>query len=72
MPKSRVIDPAFTWGQTIRPRTPWNRTVIYEAHVRGFTMRHPQVPQAPRGNFSGLSDLAVIDYLTSSASPRSS
>jgi len=65
MPKSRVIDPAFTWGQHYPPRTPWNRTVIYEAHVRGYTMRHPQVPQAHRGSFAGLGASAVIEYLTS-------
>ncbi len=40
-PKSRVIDPAFTWGDDKPPRVPWHDTVIYEAHVRGMTMRHP-------------------------------
>src|SRR3978361_663379 len=41
MPKCRVIDPAFTWGRERRPQIPWDRTVVYETHVRGFTMRHP-------------------------------
>ncbi len=42
-PKCRVIDPAFTWGDDRPPRTPWHDTVIYELHVRGMTMRHPEV-----------------------------
>ena len=41
MPKCRVLDPAFTWGNDRAPRVPWHDTVIYELHVRGFTMRHP-------------------------------
>ena len=39
MPKCRVIDPAFTWGRERRPQIPWERTIIYETHVRGFTMQ---------------------------------
>ena len=47
VPKSVVVDPAFTWGDD-RPasKTPWHRTVIYEVHVKGFTARHPDVPRA--------------------------
>ena len=41
MPKCRVIDPAFTWGRERRPEVPWDRTIIYETHVRGFTKLHP-------------------------------
>ena len=41
MPKSRVIDSAFTWGADAPPRIPWHETVIYELHVRGFTQSHP-------------------------------
>src|SRR4051794_9249620 len=44
MPKCRVIDPAFTWGLVRRPSTPFDKTIIYEAHLRGYTMRHPGVP----------------------------
>ena len=44
MPKCLVVDPAFTWGDDRPPRTPWNRTVIYECHVRGMTVRHPACP----------------------------
>jgi isoamylase len=65
MPRSLVIDPAFTWGDDRPPRTPWNRTVIYECHVKGMTERHPAVPEELRGTFLGLSSDAVIDHLTS-------
>jgi glycogen operon protein len=65
MPKCRVIDPAFTWGDTRRPGTPWDRTVFYETHVRGYTMRHPDVSDDFRGTFSGLMQHQVIDYIRS-------
>jgi len=45
MPKCRVIDPAFTWGDDRPPRTPWERTILYETHVRGYTQLHPEVPE---------------------------
>ncbi len=63
MPKCRVIDPAFTWGATRPPQTPWERTIVYEAHLRGFTMRHPAVPKELRGTFSGLMNPEVTDYM---------
>ncbi len=63
MPKCRVIDPAFTWGDDRRPRIPWRDTVIYEAHVRGFTINHPDVPPQLRGTYAGMSTGPVIDYL---------
>ena len=63
MPRCRVIDPAFTWGDDRPPRVPWNDTVIYEVHVRGFTMRHPEVPPALRGTYAGLATAPVIDHL---------
>ena len=63
MPKCRVIDPAFTWGDDRRPRVPWHDTVIYELHVRGFTIRHPDVPPALRGTYAGLACGPVIEYL---------
>ncbi len=62
-PKCRVIDPAFTWGDDRPPRTPWQDTVIYELHVRGFTMRHPQVPPRLRGTYAALATAPVIDHL---------
>ena len=62
VPKCVVIDSAFTWGADRRPRIPWNRTVIYEAHVRGMTIRHPEVPEPLRGTYLGLCSDAMIDY----------
>ncbi len=63
MPKGQVIDPAFSWGDDRPPHTPWNRTVVYEAHVRGMTMRHPGVPEHLRGTYLGMASDAVIDHL---------
>src|ERR1044071_8576734 len=63
MPKCRVVDPAFTWGDDRPPRTSWERTVIYELHVRGYTKRHPQVPEQFRGTFRGLTEPSVLDHI---------
>ena len=63
--KCRVIDPAFTWGPFLKPETSWARTVIYEMHVKGFTKRHPLVPEQDRGTFAGLSHHAIPAYLRS-------
>ena len=65
MPKCRVIDPAFTWGRDHRPSIPWERTIFYETHVRGYTMRHPAVPDNLRGTFSGLGSAQIVDYVRS-------
>jgi len=62
-PRCVVIDPAFMWGGDRRPETPWPKTVIYETHVRGFTMRHPRIPKPYRGLFMGLCHKESIDYL---------
>lgn len=59
-----VVDPAFTWGDDRPPRTPWHRTVIYEMHVKGFTKLHPDVPEALRGTYAGVSSDAAISHLT--------
>jgi len=64
MPRCRVIDPAFTWGRSAEIMVPWSDTVIYETHVRGFTMRHPAIPEELRGTFSGLAAPEIIDYLS--------
>jgi isoamylase len=63
MPKSRVVDPAFTWGDDRAPRTSFHDTVIYELHVRGFTRRHPEVPPELRGTYAGIATAPVIDHL---------
>ncbi|HLC40111.1 MAG TPA: glycogen debranching protein GlgX [Methylomirabilota bacterium] len=65
IPKSVVIDPAFTWGDDRPIRTPWSETIIYEVHVKGFTARHPDVRKELRGTYAGLSCPPVIDYLRS-------
>jgi isoamylase len=64
MPKNRVIDSAFTWGADAPPRIPWHETIIYELHVKGFTMCHPDVPAQLRGTYGGLATAPVIEYLT--------
>jgi len=64
MPANVVINPFFDWGDDRPPRTPYHETVIYEAHVRGLTRLHPQVPPEQRGSYSGLAHPAVIDHLT--------
>jgi len=62
-PLSVVTSPFFDWGDDRHPRTPWHDTVVYETHVRGITMRHPDVPDELRGTYSGLATPAVIDHL---------
>ncbi len=64
MPKCVVIDPAFTWLRDRRPNVPWEQTIFYEAHVRGFTKLHPAVPEELRGTFSGMANKAVVDWIT--------
>jgi len=63
LPKCIVVDPAFSWGDDTRLRTPWHKTLIYELHVKGFTARHPEVPPGLRGTSAGLTCPAVMDYL---------
>ncbi|MCD7098041.1 glycogen debranching protein GlgX [Stenotrophomonas sp. MMGLT7] len=63
MPKCAVVDPAFTWGRDRSPEVPWSDTVIYEAHVRGLTMRHPAVPEELRGTFSALRVDEVVEHI---------
>jgi glycogen operon protein len=65
LPKSIVVDPAFTWGNDRLLRTPWNRTVIYEAHVKGMTQLHPDVPEHMRGRYLGLATEPIVDHLLS-------
>ncbi|GHB08235.1 glycogen debranching protein GlgX [Modicisalibacter luteus] len=65
MPRCRVVDPAYTWGRSQRIQMPWDHTVLYETHVRGYTMRHPAVPEELRGTFAGLMVNEVIDHIRS-------
>jgi glycogen operon protein len=62
-PLAVVVDTAFTWGDDRPPRTPWHKTLIYETHVKGLTMRHPGVPENLRGTYAGLASEAVINHL---------
>jgi glycogen operon protein len=63
MPKCKVIDPAFDWDDDRPPATPWNDTLIYELHVRGFTMRNDAVPAPLRGTYAGLASAPSIAHL---------
>lgn len=63
MPRALVVDPAYDWSADRALQTPWDRTVIYEAHVKGLTMRHDGVVQADQGTFAGLASAPVIDHL---------
>jgi isoamylase len=62
-PLASVIDTAFTWGDDRPPRTPWHRTLIYEAHVKGLTMQNLRVPEKKRGTYAGVASEAVIKHL---------
>jgi isoamylase len=63
IPKSVVIDNTFDWGDDQLPRTPYHQSIIYEAHVRGFTMTHPDIPEEIRGSYAALAHPAAISYL---------
>ncbi|HEV2778042.1 MAG TPA: glycogen debranching protein GlgX [Actinophytocola sp.] len=59
-----VINPFFDWASDRRPNVPYNESVIYEAHVRGLTRLHPEIPEPLRGTYAGLAHPVMIDYLT--------
>ena len=63
VPKCVVVEPELPVATLGNRRVPPSETIIYEAHVRGFTKRHPAVPEMLRGTFAGLCDPAIIDYL---------
>jgi glycogen operon protein len=63
VPRSVLAHDAFPWGDDHRPNVPWDDTVIYELHVRGFTEQHPGIPAELRGTYAGLAHPAAIDYL---------
>ena len=65
VPKAVVINPYFEWENDRHPKTPWHETVLYEIHVKGFSMTNPRVPEQFRGTYAGLSHPASIDYLLS-------
>lgn len=63
MPKCQVIDPSFDWEGDRPPDTAWNDTIIYELHIKGFTARHPDIPEPLRGTYSGLTSAPAIEHL---------
>jgi isoamylase len=63
IPRCRVVDPAFTWGADRPPRTPWERSIFYEVHARGYTKLHEGVAEELRGTFRGLTEPAVLDHI---------
>jgi len=64
IPKAVVIDDRFDWEGDRRPLVPWESTVLYEAHIKGLSMQHPDVPQAIRGTYLGAAHPAVVEHLT--------
>ncbi|MGN8026111.1 glycogen debranching protein GlgX [Microbacterium sp. 22242] len=64
MPKGVVINPFFEWSGDRLPKTPYAQSVIYEAHVKGLTVRHPDVPERLRGTYAGIAHPAIIAHLT--------
>ena len=63
VPKSVVVNPFFDWTNDRLPRTPYNESVIYETHVRGLTIDHPEIPPRLRGTYAGLAHPVMIDHL---------
>ncbi len=63
MPRCRVIDTAFSWGDDRPLRTPWHDNIIYEVHVKGLTCRHPGIPGHLRGTYAGLATEPAIAHL---------
>jgi glycogen operon protein len=64
VPKSVVHNPYFDWGNDRPPAVPLSESVIYEVHVKGFTVRHPDIPEAQRGTYAGLAHPAAVEHLT--------
>jgi isoamylase len=65
VPKCVVLDPTFTWGDDRPPRTPLSKTLIYECHVKGMTVRHPDIPEHLRGTYLGLASSPILEHLSS-------
>lgn len=62
-PLAAIVDPAFTWGDDRSPNIPWHKTIIYETHVKGISMQHPDVPEELRGTYAGLASEPVLQHL---------
>jgi isoamylase len=64
MPKCVVTTPYFDWGNDRHPRTQWHETIIYEVHVKGFSINHTDIPDELRGTYAGLAHPKAIEYFT--------
>jgi isoamylase len=65
VPRSIVVSDDFDWGDDRAPSTPWAETVVYEMHVKGYSARHPYVPEGLRGTYAGLAHPAALEHLLS-------
>ena len=65
VPRCRVVDQTFSWHFPLRERVPREQAIVYETHVRGYTMHHPDVPEPERGTFAGMANPKVLDYIRS-------
>jgi isoamylase len=66
VPKCLVVDPSYDWpSERVKRKIPWDDTIIYETHVRGFTKCHPAVPENERGTYAGLANKDVLQYIKS-------
>jgi isoamylase len=65
MPKSVVIDDTFDWGDDRPPNVPWSETIVYETHVKGISMRHPDLPEEHRGTYLGVASEPIVEHLRS-------
>jgi len=65
VPKCQIVSGQFDWGSVGRPRIPWSKTFLYEAHVKGMTKLHPELPDELRGTYAGLCSSEVIAHLKS-------
>jgi isoamylase len=63
MPKSEVIDPRFDWGDDKPPAIAWSDSILYELHVKGFTVLHPGIPEPMRGTYAAVASAPVIEHL---------
>ncbi|MGH8161474.1 MAG: glycogen debranching protein GlgX [Gammaproteobacteria bacterium] len=63
VPKCIVVDPAFSWTDTCRPNRPWSDSIVYEAHLKGYTAQHPDIAEPVRGTAAGLAEDAAIEHL---------
>lgn len=64
-PLCAVVDESFTWGNDTPPNTPWHQTIIYEAHVRGMTIKHPEIPEHMRGTYPAVASDPIVRHLKS-------